>query len=249
MGRLSARSNPTSLKELDRNRVTLTVSEAAGRRVAILERLDLKDADLGESLQVILVARAGATSVRHVMGPAAAFSREGKSLDGLDPSQALRFRVLLHEEKNPRLVASVENLRARDDSQSESLLPMESADLGERIWQLSIGDDGPVLKFNSRVFPSASGAENFIPFGALVLPEALRQVMQAIADDPPCLEDEGNPLYPWGAWIDAIGAERPTSDDDDAGKAVWCDRVVDQFCNRCSFATRLKAELLKGSGE
>jgi hypothetical protein len=247
MGRLSARSNPTSLKELDRNRVTLTVSEAAGRRLAILERLDLKDTSLGDSLQVILVARAGATSVRHALGPATAFSREGKSLDGLDPSQPLRFRVLLHEQGNPRLVASVENLRARDDSQSESLLPMESADLGERVWQLSIGDEGPVLKFNSRVFPSASGAENFLPFGAMVLPEALRQVMQAIAEDPPCLEDEGSPFYPWGKWIDAIGAERPPSDDDD--KALWCDRVVDQFCNRCSFASRLKAELLKGSGE
>ena len=57
MGRLSARSNPTSLKELDRNRVTLTISEAVGRRVAILERLDLRETGLAESLQVILVAR------------------------------------------------------------------------------------------------------------------------------------------------------------------------------------------------
>lgn len=249
MGRLSARSNPTSLRELDRNKVTLTVSEAAGRRVAILERLDLRDTGLAETLQVILVARAGSTSVRHAMGPATAFSREGKSLDSLDPSQPLRFRVLLHEQGTPRLAASVENLRARDDSQSESLLPMEPADLGERVWQLAIGEDGPVLKFNSRVFPSASGAENFIPFGAMVLPEALRQVMQAIADDPSCLEDEGSPLYPWGAWIDAIGAERPIADDDESEMAVWCNRVIDQFCNRCSFASRLKAELLKGSGE
>ena len=249
MGRLSARSNPTSLKELDRNKVTLTVSEAAGRRVAILERLDLRESGLAESLQVILVARAGATSVRHAMGPAATFSREGKSLDGLDPSQPLRFRVLLHEKGNPQLVASVENLRARDDSQSESLLPMEPADLGERVWQLAIGDDGPVLKFNTHVFPSASGAENFIPFGAMVLPEALRQVMQSIADDPSCLDDEGSPLYPWGAWIDAIGAERPAADDEESEKAIWCDRLVNQFCNRCSFATRLKSELLKGYGE
>lgn len=246
MGRLSARSNPTSLRELDRNRVTLTVSEAAGRRTAILERLDLKDTGLADTLQVILIARAGATSVRHAMGPAAAWSREGKSLDGLDPSQPLRFRVLLHEQGTPRLVASVENLRARDDSQSESLLPMEPADLGERVWQLAIGDDGPVLKFNSQVFPSASGAENFIPFGAMVLPEALRQVMLAIVEDPTRLDDEGDPLYPWGAWLDAIGAGRPSGDEDEY---EWPDRVVDQFCNRCSFASRLKAELLKGSGE
>lgn len=249
MGRLSARSNPTALKELDRNRVTLTVSETAGRRVAILERLDLKDTGLSDSLQVTLIARGGATSVRHAMGSVASFSREGKSLEALDPSQAQRFRILLHEEGNPKLVASVENLRARGDAQSESLLPMEAADLGERVWQLTIDDEGPVLKFNSRVFPSASGAENFIPFGAMVLPEALRQVMQKIADDPSRLDDESDPLYPWGAWIEAIGAERPPADDDESSKAQWGDRVVDHFCNRCAFATRLKAELLKGSGE
>jgi hypothetical protein len=248
MARLSTRSNPTGLKELDRGRVSLTLAETAGRRIVILDRLDLSDSGLTDSLKVVLVARAGATSIRHGLGSVAGYSKEGNSLDGLDPSQPIRFRILLHEDGNPRLVASVENLRARDDSESESLLPMEPADLGERVWKLAITEDGPILQFNSRVFPSASGAENFVAFGAMVLPEALRQVMEKIAEDPSCLDDESDPLNAWGAWLDAHGVDRPQADDN-TSKEAWCDQVVDRFCNRCSFASRLLTELQKEGGQ
>lgn len=248
MGRLSARTNPTGLKELDRKRVSISVSEVAGRRGFTLDRLDIKETGLAGSLKVVVVARAGNTSVRHEMGTASSLGNDGKSLDGLDRSQPLRFRILLHEEGSPRLAASIENLRARDDSQSESLLPMEPADLGERLWKLAINEDGPVLQFNSMVFPSAAGAENYIPFGAMVLPEALRQVMEKIADEPGCLEDEDDPWSAWAGWLKAVGAEQPPADGDEEVKTEWCNHVVDRFCEKFRFASQLQADLLKGAG-
>jgi len=214
----------------------------------MLDRLDLTETGLAEDLMVVVVARAGNTNVRRVMGTVSSLVHEEQSLDGLDRSQPLRFRVFLHEEGNPKLAASIENLRPRDDSQSESLLPMEPADLGERLWKLVISEDGPVLQFNSTVFPSAAGAENYIPFGAFVLPEALRQVMERIAEEPGCLDDEGDPWSVWAGWLDAIGAERPPVDDEEDMKAAWCNQVVDRFCGRFNFASRLQAELLKGTG-
>jgi hypothetical protein len=248
MARLSARSNPTGLREIDRNRVTLSLSEAGGRRAFVLERLDLKDTGISETLKVVVIARAGNSSARFEMGTAGEHARGAQVLDGLDLSHPLRFRILLHEADSPKLVGSVENLRARDESQSESLLPMEPAQLAERLWRLVITEDGPVLQFNSMVFPSAAGAENFVPFSALVLPEALRQVMQKIAEDPACLEDEDSPWRPWAAWLDAISAARPPGGDDEEDSSVWCDDVVDRFCARCRFATSLQSELLKGAG-
>lgn len=249
MARLSARSNPTGLREIDRRCVTLSLSEAGGRIAFVLERLDLKDTGFSETLKVVAIARAGNSSARFEMGTAGGYTREAKLLDGLDLSHPLRFRILLHEADNPRLVGSIENLRARDESQSESLLPMESAHLAERLWRLVITEDGPVLQFNSVVFPSAAGAENFLPFSALVLPEALRQVMQKIAEDPACLEDEGSIWRPWAAWLEAIGAARPPGGDEEEDGSAWCDDVVDRFCTRCRFATSLHSELLKGAGE
>ena len=236
------------MKEIDRSRVSFSISEIAGRRSLLLDRLDLSGTGLVESLKVVVVARAGNTSVRFDMGTVSNLMHEVRSLDGLDRSQPLRFRVLLHEESDPKLTASIENLRARDDSQSESLLPMEPADLGERLWKLVLAEDGPVLQFNSIVFPSAAGAENYLPFGALVLPEALRLVMEKIADDPRCLDDEGDPWSAWAGWLDSIGAERPPTDEDEDAKSAWCNHVVDRFCVQFEFASRLQAELLRGTG-
>jgi hypothetical protein len=125
---------------------------------------------------------------------------------------------------------------------------MEPADLGERLWRLVINEDGPVLQFNSMVFPSAAGAENYVPFGAMVLPEALRQVMEKIAEEPGCLDDEGDPWSAWAGWLDGIGSERPPLDDDEEARNAWCNHVVDCFCGHFGFASRLKAELLREAG-
>lgn len=246
MGRLSARNNPTNLKEIDRNRISISVSEVAGQRYFTLSQLDLDGLDLADNLKVFCIARAGKTSRRFDMGTAKDWKKESLPLADLDRSESLRFRILLHEDGNPRLVASAEKLRLKDESQSESLLPMEPAELGQLLWRLDFSDEGPVLKYNATVFPSAAGVENYLPFGTLVLPEALRSVMGEIADDPLRLDDEGDPLSAWGGWLDAIGVGRPPKDvtDDDASKQSWCEEVVSVFCERHRFAARLAQELI-----
>lgn len=213
-----------------------------------LDRLDITNTGLSGSLQVVLVARAGNTSIRHNLGAAASPNKAPLPIDGLDRSQPIRFRVLLREDGNPKLAASVENIRPRDDSQSESLLPMEPAELGEVLWKLLVTEDGPVLQFNSRVFPSAAGAENYVPFGAFVLPEALRQVMRHIVSHPDCLDDEGDPWSAWAVWIDVLGCGRPPADGEEEEMNSWCDSVAYRFADRFGFATRLQDELLKGTG-
>lgn len=249
MGRLSARSNPTGLIEIDRSRVSITVTEIGGRRGFLLDRLDLNGTGIPGDMDVVAVARAGNTSVRYLMGTVAAFERNARPLDGLDRSQPLRFRVLIHAPGSPKLAASVENLRPRDDAQSESLLPMEPADLSERVWRLVLNEEGPVLQYNASVFPSAAGAENFVPFSAMVLPEALYGVMQWIAKEPGRLDDENDPCFGWSAWLGSIGAERPPDDDDDDAKEQWCDQTVDRFCARFGFASRLRGELTRSIGD
>jgi hypothetical protein len=154
---------------------------------------------------------------------------------------------LLRQADDPRLVASAEELKTRDDSQSESLLPMEAADLGERLWHVDLRDDGPVLQFNGKVFPSAVGVESYLPFVALVLPEALRQVMARIADEPAMLDDESDSWSTWGKWLDAAGVERPPADEaDDEEKAAWSLSAVAVFCEKHRFASRLLASISQG---
>ena len=247
MGRLSARSNPTGLRELERSRVTISVSEIGGKRFFSLIQLNVDNVTLSNDLQVICIARAGNTSQRFHLGSLATWSREIFSLSDLDESAPLRFRLLFHTIDNPKLVASVENLRIAQGRDSESLLPMEPAKLGQLLWRLEFRDsEGPVLLFNSEVFPSAAGIENYLAFRALVLPEALRQVISRIADEPDRLDDEDDSYYPWGGWLDSMGGRPPSDSSDETARKEWCDQIIGTFCERHSFAAKLHHELTEG---
>jgi hypothetical protein len=243
MGRLSTRSNPTDLQEIEKRKIDIMVSLIDGRRYFNLLKLDLSGMDLSANDRVICVARAGKTSQRFAMGTVSGWMKESLLLDDLDQTELLRFRILIHAESSPRLSASAENLRPMDESQSESLLPMEPADLGQLLWRLEINEDGPVLKFNSTVFPSAAGVENYLPFAAFVLPQAVHMVLERIAEQPDVLNDDTDALCPWGAWLDSHGLDRPIADAEEDEKREWCNRGVDAFCNKHSFAVRLGHEL------
>lgn len=244
MGRLSTRSNPTNLIEIAQNRISIVVTEVSGQRYFNLSRLDVGGLDLKGDLRVYCVARAGKTNQRFDIGTIDMLKKDSFTLDELDRSESLRFRILVHEEYKPLLVASAEGLCQMDESQSESLLPMEPAELGQLLWRLDVNEEGPVLKYNIAVFPSSAGIENYLPFGALVLPEALRKVMEEIAKQPSRLDDEGDILSVWANWLDSIGVGRPSDDEDEA--LAWCNLVVNTFCERHRFASRLAMELTAG---
>jgi len=242
MGRLSTTSNPTGLHEIDRSRVGITVTEFNGRRSMQLTKLELGDLGLRSDLNVIGVARAGKTTCRLDLGTVADWRRTPNLLEGLDRSDSLRFRIVVREKDKPLLIASAERLRPISAQGSESLLPMEPADLGQQLWRLDITDeDGPVLKFNVRVFPSAAGAENYLPFAAMVLPEAMSQVLGWIAKEPEGLNDEGDLRSAWAPWLDSVGAGRPPTEDDE--KEEWRKRAVGKFCDRSMFADVLSSHL------
>jgi hypothetical protein len=246
MGRVSTRSNPTNLKKVDKARINISVSEIASRRFFNLIKLNLSGLGLAEDDRVICVAGAGKSSVRFEMGTVAEWKKGNLPLDDLDRSESLRFRILIHAENNPLLKASAESLRPMDESQSESLLPMEPADLGQALWRLDINDEGPVLKFNMKVFPSASGIENYLPFGALVIPEALRRIVETIAKDPERLNDENDSLGSWAPWLDSLGVNGLSADAEEDEKQEWCNEVIEAFCNRHFFAARLAQQLEVG---
>jgi len=76
MGRLSTRSNPTSLQEIDKKRVGIVVSIIDELRYFNLHKLDLDGMKLSPTHRVVCIARAGKTSQRFEMGSVAAQRRE-----------------------------------------------------------------------------------------------------------------------------------------------------------------------------
>lgn len=244
MPRMSATSNPTGLRTIERSRIIITVSGTGNFRSFTLDRLSCDGLNLAGDMRVIVIATAGNTAQRFDAGSVANPLRDPCPIGRLDSSQPLRFRLLIRSADSSRLIASAEGIRPHDQSQSESLLPMEGADLGERLWRLLINEDGPVLQFNSTVFPNAAGAEGYLPFGAFVLPEALRQVMQDLARRADALEDESDAWYPWRLWLEDVGMDLPDPDGEDEELIEhWCDEATDRFCQKFSFGSKLRAVL------
>lgn len=242
--RLSARSNPTGLKELDRNLISISTTLNKNNFLFKVEKLSINENFYNRDLKLIIVALAGKTSKRFDIGSLYKASIGAEhNISDLDMSSPLRFRLLIRDFDNPKLIGSIENIRPNSDDQADSILPMQPLDLGQRLWKLDIiENEGPILFFNSSVFSNAAGSENYLPFATLVLPDALRQVMQHISNEPDILEDENDIWHPWGEWLDGIGAERPPNDvEDEASKNMWCNEVVEIFCNLHKFSDKLNA--------
>ncbi len=244
VSRLSTTTNPTNLKEISKKDVGLQIVEIAAEKSFQLCRLDLADYKLDGDFKVIVLAHAGNTSRRYEVGTVSTWSADAFSLQGLDLSRVLRFRLLIRMEGSAQIVASAENLRPAGDGEIESLLPIVVAELGQRVWRVAIDDDGAVLQCNSRIFPSGASAENFIPFRALVLPEALRQILLHISKDPARLTTEGSCWEDWMHWMQLLQIEMPP--DDEELRSQWIEESTARFCDRFRPSDDLQAFLQLG---
>lgn len=245
MARVSGTTNPTNLREIARKHVSVSRFEMAGRKQFQISKLDLSSYDLAGDERVLVIARAGNTSRRYDVGTVNAWNQEGHDLSGLDSSQILRFRVLVRKKESPKLVATAENLRCTGDGDIESLLPIVSTDLGQRLWRVVIDEDGAVLQCNERVFPSGASAESYAPFRALVLPEALRQVLEYVAEDPDKLNTEGTIWLEWGVWMRRVGIEMPPPHEEDQ-RPAWVTESTARFCDYFKSADDLQQALQHG---
>lgn len=125
---------------------------------------------------------------------------DDRYLDRIPESVTPLFRVKVVDrtQAHGRILAVLDRIRpARVDSQpggGQSLLHVEYADLGHRVWELDLDGDWPALRLNRaarEISLIASGDDRFM---ALVYPEILRQVLQRIVitdahTDPDCDDD------------------------------------------------------------
>jgi hypothetical protein len=242
MARVSRTTNPTNLIEIDRTDVGLSRLDISGRPHFKVDRLDLTRYTFAGDEIVTVIARAGPTSKRYELGTVTTWARDVLDLSTLDLTQVLKFRLLIRRKDSAKLLAAAENLRCRGDGDIESLLPIVSTDLGQRLWRILIDADGAILQCNEKVFPSGASAESYAPFRALVLPEALRQVLEYIANDPEMLNGEGTIWAEWGAWMGQLGIEYPPIEESEL-LAEWLLESTAQFCEEFKCADDLQRAL------
>jgi hypothetical protein len=212
---------------------------AAGRKQFQINKLDLATYRFDGDERVFIIARAGNTSRRYDVGTVNAWSHEPHDLSDLDSSQVTRFRILIRKGNSAKLIATAENLRCAVDGDIESLLPIVCTDLGQRLWKVVIDDEGAILQCNDRIFPSGASAESYVPFRTLVLPEALRQVLEYVARDPERINAEGSVWIEWGTWMRQLGIEVPPPEDEDQ-RSAWVVESTGRFCDQFKSADDLQ---------
>jgi len=219
--------------------------DVGGQKVFQVTKLDFAKYPFAGPEKVVLVARAGNTSRRYDLGTVASWSQNSHELDGLDFSKPLRFRLLIRDDASPRLIASAENLRCSGDGDIESFFPIVTADLGQRLWRVVISEDGAELHCNERVFPSGASAEGYAPFRTLVLPEALRQVLEYLAKDPERMSGDDGVWVDWVAWMRYLKIEVPPPQEEEFRQA-WVEESTARFCDHFKTAEDLQVFLEHG---
>jgi hypothetical protein len=243
------RFNYTSRRRLPLERIAVELRP--GPDAASFDaRIDLGDLDLPSEAKVFVEAYYKASYQRFDFGKVAAVSAPAsRLLNEIDRGTTVLFRVKVVDATDSlgRIVAELDDIGGKDSQAGEAgrecILPVNFRDLGQEMWRLNLEDTSPVLEVSR--FP---GAEAFVKndplFRGLVLPEAVRQILQSIVsnDEWEGVEEAGG----WqGNWIRFIGSYTneppPAAGSEARSREDWIDHAVRSFCERLQFREHIVA--------
>jgi hypothetical protein len=257
MPKISKTTNPTGLKELDAKKFSVRLqTQPTGRRVFWLDRFDFAASGLPPGLQISCIAHAGSTEEFFRLGKVEKPSNDVNIINDLATDRPLKFRFLITEPGNPKLVAFADNVRAADESGmlGNSLVDIEPAELGGAAWKLEIPEAGseanrPVLLVERSLFLTAQAAAKDVWIAVLVMPEVMRQIARFIANDTSSLDDQETWVFSWAEFLKNLGVSELEEDSDDMAKDAWADEVVTAFCAKPLVKAQFKSAVDELSGE
>lgn len=176
-------------------------------------------------------------------------------LEDIDPSAPVLFRLkVVDQDEHPgRLLGTADRLRPNMDDSPDaraSLFPIQRCELHSEIWKVHIDDRGPVLQLNYNV-PGLTALIQKDPLvQGVLLPAALRVVLEAIAHDP--VQDDDDSEGWKERWLRFcreqlnLGDDPPEGIDGDA-KEAWVNDGVRAFCKAYGFVGAIRKSLGEGS--
>jgi hypothetical protein len=233
MPRLSTLSNPTGLIDLEKQRISIVIDDQSARKNYSLVRLDVSGIFFPHDARVIVIARRGNSELRVDHGLVADWNKGLVDASELGIDGTWSFRVLVVARESPMLLAAAENIRPDGLGDSESLIALEPADLGQVPWELLIleQDGRAVIRFNRTLFSNAASADADAHFGCFVFPEAVRQLACWHTQNPGALVEPH-----WAGfknWLAMHGiTDEPNDEFTPEQNDDWCRNVVIAFSDR-----------------
>jgi hypothetical protein len=161
-----------------------------------------------------------------------------RKLDNFSESAMPLFRVKVVDRTTSqgRILASMDKVRPENLDElpagSQSLLFVEYDDLGNKIWQLDLEGDWPVLKLNQYVDEISLIASSDNRFLSLVYPEVFRQILKRIIiedehTDPECDDDWPSLWLQLACFLPGVSIPPQISKPD---QQEWIEKAVESFC-------------------
>jgi hypothetical protein len=244
------RINSTGRKRINREQVDirLLVSEA-GEPVRAKASLDLAKQNFPGNAAVSIEAYHRSSGMRFDCGTVEDLKIPPVLvLDEVDRSGGVLFRVkVVDVELHPgRVLGSAERLSptGEDDIDGrKSLFPVLFTDLGSEVWKVEIEPGSrPSLLLNREVPGISQKLQSDPLFQGLVLPTALRIVIEALVREPD-EDDDDEPVWKTD-WREFCRTSLGMTDDPEGlspeDQHEWVDRAVRSFCNLYGFMDSIR---------
>jgi hypothetical protein len=247
------RINSTGRRRIPHERVSIALLPHEGSSIPRARAdVELSDLPFPQSAALVLEAyQRMTTGMRFDCGTIAVPAiPDAFVLEDIDPAAPVlfRFKVVDRDEHPGRLLGAADRLRPNMDDSPDtrsSLFPIERRELYSEIWKVDMSD-GPTLLLNYNI-PNLTAIIQKDPLiQGLLLPAALRIVLEAIVQDPAVEDDESDT---WKArWLRFCREELKLGDDpseceDEEAKRSWVDDGVRAFCKSYDFIAGIKERL------
>jgi hypothetical protein len=244
--------NYTGRRKIKRSNVGIDLSRNEDEKRSFNVRLDLDDMSLPSTARVYLEAYHRSGYQRYDFGTVGdRRTPNNRSLSNFSETAMPLFRVKVvdHSTSHGRILASVDKIRAANidaiPTGSQSLLYVEYDDLGNRIWQLDLDGDWPILKLNQHVEEISLLASSDNRFLSLVYPEVLRQILKRIIieddhTDPECDDDWPSLWLQLACTLPGIPMPPQMSKPE---QNLWIEKAVESFCRNFDMLEKFNISL------
>lgn len=244
------RFNYTGRVSIPRDCVQVLVRKEKSGATSFRAELKLEELGLEEASVVVAEAYRKTTWRRFDLGAIAELDSSVEwPLEGIEDIGDLRFRIkVLGSDGTPGLLlAEADRLSPSLDDESPrealSLLPVRSANLGQKIWELSFADDHVTLLVNREL-----NREQLLAtpdFRGQALPAILREILtRFLFVDCREEDDDGDSAASnWFRFARMLTGESELPDRSDLQERLaFIDQVVEHFCTKAGFLNAVLRE-------
>lgn len=244
--RLSRKLNFTNRVSLDRSEIEIELKEQDGKPPRFSARFNFQKV-LDPDAKLYVEAYCGDTTQRFDFGTIASpVAPENLHLDHISLSGTILFRVKVVDTKvkHGRLLALADKIRPsepEDQLNRSSLMTIKGRDLGQQVWSMEFSeDDFPVLLINSKIPEAVSRLNTDSIFIGMIIPHALKQVLLRILfSNEDMLDDSDSWQFKWMEFVNKFAPDERPVEAEDFETHSWIDSVVEEFCERFQFCSRL----------